>query len=398
MEHDEGLVFDRPDHGVDVGLERIKPGRDLGSILAVFGRIVRVGFCQCFRDLGDDYTGILRVQPEMRIEGSVSMVIVPGMIVMLFIVVVGMFRMIMIVMIIMLCVIMVVVIIVLCMIMVVMIFVLCVIMVVVIIVFCVIMVVMIIMLCVIMVVMIFVFCMIMVVMIFVFCMIIVVMIVMLSVIVVFMLFIIVIGMVIMLLMIMIVVTSMPFMVAMIVSIKRSAFTNRQLDQIVGIFQFDDRGFSADVGDRSLQKRLKTRADPDDYIRLLQIAGFRWTEAVSVRGCSTIDDDTWCRNAIHHTRNKGMKWFDGHNNIGVGNGARTGKENRGRRKQRRSMVEHGNTPIDQHVITLRWRNAITCGPRCRKWRLLRFTKKAADWISGLSLTIFPCRDPSKPVSF
>ena len=303
MEHDEGLVLDRFDHGVDVGFKRIKSRGHPGGILVVFGRILRVGLCQCFGDLGDDHTGVLRVQPEMRVEGSVFMVIVPGMIVMFFVVVVGMFRVIMIVMIIMLCVIVVVMVVMFCVILVVMIIMLCVIMVVMVFVLCMIMVIMIFVLCMIMVVMIIVLCMIMVIMIIMLCVIVVVMVVMiimLRMVMVVMLFIIVIGMVVMFLMI--VVVSMAFMVAMIVGVKCCAFAHRKLDQFVGISQFDNRGSSADIGDRSLEKCLKTRADPDDYVRLLKIAGFRRAEAVSVRGCGTIDDDTWCRNAFHHTRN------------------------------------------------------------------------------------------------
>ena len=154
-----------------------------------------------------------------------------------------------------------------------------------------------------------------------------------------------------------------------------AFANGKLDQIVSVPKFEDRRARSDILDRLCQEGFELRANPDDQIRFFQVPGRRRAEAMGMRGGGAVDDDSGLCDAIHHGRDEGVKRFDRHHDIGFGKGGRPGQENRGRCKRRRSMEEHGNTPIRRCNNVTRWRNAITYGLGCRKWQARQLAQKS-----------------------
>ncbi len=290
MENNEGIALHRLKCGVEFRLKLIKTLGQLRRIGCIFRCVFRIQSSKGISDLPYEDLGVFRIQPEMRVECGMRMV-VPGVVIIMVVVV----RMI---------------------IMIVMISVIVMARMIAVIVMVIMVGVIVMARAIAVIVMVMVGVIIMARVIAMIVMVMVVVIVMTGVVAV----IIMIRMIAVVIMVSVLaVVTMAAVVAMVMRLKGCALANRKLDQIRGEIELNDHGVLSEIRNRSTQKGFDLRSDPDDHLCIFQTPRLGRTEAESVWRCCAVNDQVGRGHSLHDTGDQRVNRFDRGHHLGGGLG-------------------------------------------------------------------------------
>ena len=119
------------------------------------------------------------------------------------------------------------------------------------------------------------------------------------------------------------------MVTMVVTLKGTAFAERQLGQARRVFEFDHLGILRQSLERLVQEGFETRAHPENDVGIFECPGVGRLQRVGMRGGGTLDDQRRLADTLHDRSDERVDRLDRDHDI-----RRCHRESGRQEKQRR----------------------------------------------------------------